>query len=234
MRLLHFLTRAGEASRRKAFDSIRSGQVTVNGVKIIEPSFSLDDSRDIIVFNGKRVTLKKKDYLLLYKPKGVITTVRDRFAKKTVMELVPKQFRHLYPVGRLDKETTGLLLMTNDGEMAYRLTHPSFETQKKYRVRLDRKFFLKDRHELERGIHLDGVKTAPCRIRALGPKDLEITIHEGRKRQIRRAFFHLGYRVVELIRIQEGSLSLRGLKPGAWRLLEEDEVMRLYRDLEIR
>lgn len=226
MRLLIFLARTGSCSRRKALDSIKSGHVCVNGQKVTEPSFPIKDA-DIVLWNNRRVTIQEKVYILLNKPKGVTTTAADRFAEKTVLDLLPRRFKHLFPVGRLDKDTTGLLLLTNDGDLAYSLTHPSFEVDKTYMALLDKKLSAEDKRILESGIMLDGKKTALCRISKSGHTDVRVTIHEGRKRQIRRMFASLGYYVVDLCRLRQGPLNLGNLKTGAWRFLEKDEIASL-------
>lgn len=228
MRLLIFLSRTGACSRRKALDFIKLGRVSVNAKKVTEPSFSVCDT-DQIALDGKSVTLKKHVYVLLNKPKGVVTSVADKFAEKTVLDLMPENLKYLFPVGRLDKDTTGLLLLTNDGDLSYRLTHPSFEVDKIYEVVLNKKLLPSDKEFLERGVVLDGKKTSPCVISKSGAIQFEMTIHEGRKRQIRRMFSKKGYEVVDLCRLHQGPLNLRGLKVGAWRFLERTEVAQLYR-----
>lgn len=213
-------------------DLIKLGHIHVNSRKVTEPSFPVSNT-DIVTRDGRCVTLQEKIYILLNKPKGVITTVADRFAEKTVLDLLPGRFKHLFPVGRLDKDTTGLLLLTNDGDLAYRLTHPSFEVDKTYQVILDRKFSVKDKNILETGVVLDGKKTAVCRISKSGQTDFQITIHEGRKRQVRRMFHEVGYEVVDLCRLRQGPLSLGDLKTGTWRFLKKDEVLSLRRAMGV-
>ena len=167
---------------------------------------------------------EEKIYIMLNKPKGVTTTKKDRFAKKTVMDLLPRKFRHLNPVGRLDKDTTGLILLTNDGGMINTLTHPRFNIDKTYEVTLDRKLSLSDKARLEKGILLDGRYTRECVIRPRSKNRLEIVLHEGRKRQIRRMFSGAGYNVLALKRLKEGLLILGTLPEGGWRFLKEDEI----------
>ena len=229
MRLQVFISHCGVCSRRKALTSIQSGQVTVNGKKILEPSFSIDPSSDTVIFAGRKIFLPEKTCIILNKPKGVVTTKRDKYAEKTVMDLLPSSLRHLYPVGRLDKDTTGLLLMTNDGELAHRLTHPSFEVDKAYRVRLSRALSDIDKNKLEKGVLLDGKKTLPCKITKTSQNEAEIVLREGRKRQVRRMFASLSYHVVDLTRIAEGDLALGDLKPGEWRVLKKDQISRIMR-----
>jgi 23S rRNA pseudouridine2605 synthase len=226
LRLQVFLSRSGVCSRRDAMALIFSGRVGVNGVVITEPSFDVNET-DAVVCDGASVSLASKIYILLHKPKGVITTKSDRFAEKTVLDLLPKHLRHVHPVGRLDKDTTGLLLLTNDGGLTHRLSHPSFETQKLYRCLLHKELAPSDEALLEKGVMIDGKLTAPCRIKRLGARWVEVVLHEGRKRQIRRMFALAGYHVNELARIEQGILKLGDLEPGQWRYLSREEIRRL-------
>ena len=186
-----------------------------------------------MLLNGEKVVLREKTYILLNKPPGVITTRKDRFAGKTVLDILPERFRYLYPVGRLDKDTTGLLLLTNDGELTHRLTHPRFEVDKLYQAVLDKPLKNSDLNRLEKGIPIDGMPTAPCKIRCRDSSTVEIILHEGRKRQIKRMFSVLGYKVVDLRRLQESHLTLGDLKPGQWRFLSQREIEGLYRSVEL-
>ncbi len=234
MRLQVFLSHSGACSRRKALEYIKQGKVTVNDRKIFEPSHSVHEQSDIVLLDGKCISIPQKVYILLNKPKGVVTTVSDRFAEKKVLDLLPKNFKNLYPVGRLDKDTSGLLLLTNDGALTHRLIHPSFEVEKAYRVLLNKPISGDDKNRLQKGIVLDGKKTAPCQIKKISQNEFEIIIHEGRKRQIRRMFASLHYHVVALVRIRQGSLTLGNLKVGEWRFLTKEEVDRLYNELKIK
>ena len=227
MRLQVFLSKAGVCSRRSAVDIIRSGKARVNNRKILEPSFNIDTAKDIIFLNDKKISLKEEIYIMLNKPRGVTTTKKDRFAKRTVMDLLPPRMSHLNPVGRLDKDTTGLLLLTNNGDLINRLTHPRYNIEKLYEARLDARLKDADRAALERGIDLDGERTAPCRIRMTKKNNLEIVLHEGKKRQIRRMFSKMGYKVLDLKRSKEGPLALAGLGEGRWRALTEKELREL-------
>jgi len=233
MRLQVFLAHAGVCSRRKALILIQSGKITVDHQVVLEPSCPVQSGADKVFFNGKQVHVLKKIYVVLNKPKGVVTTVKDRFAEKTVCDLLPKNLKHLYPAGRLDKETTGLLLLSNDGDVTQHLLHPSFEVQKTYAAILDRDISEEDRIRLERGVLLDDKKTAPCRIKKTGLCRVEITIHEGRKRQIRRMFALRRYHVKDLARIKQGSLVLGDLKEGQWRFLTKGEELELKKELKI-
>ena len=227
MRLQVFLSKAGVASRRSAKDIIQAGKVSVNGKVATEPSFWVDPENDLISVSGQKLILKKKIYILLNKPKGVTTTKKDPHASRIVMDLLPREFRHLNPVGRLDRDTTGLILMTNDGEMINRLTHPRFNVKKTYVVGLDRKLTQAHKKGIEKGIMLEGKSTLPCAITSTGPSGIGIILREGRKRQIRKMFSSAGYRVVTLKRTKEGCLELGTLPEGKWRFLDEQEVSAL-------
>jgi pseudouridine synthase len=205
------------------------GCVSVNGRVVTEPSAEIDPSRDSVILRNQKIFLKEKVVALLNKPAGVTTTLSDRHADKTVMELLPSSFGHLFPVGRLDKESRGLLILTNDGDLAHRLSHPSFEVAKVYRVLLDRPLAEKDKAALERGIVLEGGRTVPCQIRKTAGLQIEIIVHEGKKRQIRLMFASRGYEVKDLVRTQQGSLRLGNLETGRWRLLTERELSELRR-----
>jgi 23S rRNA pseudouridine2605 synthase len=230
LRLQVFLSRSGVCSRRQALVLIQSARVRVNGAVVTEPSFFVDEDTRAVSLDGKIVSLSSPVVILLNKPKGAVTTVQDRFAEKTVLELLPRRLRSVHPVGRLDKDTTGLLLLTNDGSLTHRLIHPSFEVEKVYQAFLDRDVDEKDRRVLEHGVMLEGRRTAPCRIRKVSMGLFEVTLHEGRKRQVRKMFALLGYRVKELSRIRQGFLTLGDLKPGEWRLLTQEEVKRLRKN----
>ena len=228
MRLQVFLSRNGVCSRRKALPIILSGQVKVNGQVVKEPSTEINPEEDTIEFDGKMIEGKSYSYILLNKPAGYVTTKEDPFAKKTVFELLPLKYQRLVSAGRLDQDTEGLLLFTNDGDLAFRLTHPKFNIDKIYFVRI--KGALEQRHKtlLEKGIMLEGKKTIPAKIsniKLVGPRtELLITIHEGRKRQIRLMFAHAGYSVVYLKRIAQGPLKLGSLPLGQWRELKQKEI----------
>jgi len=229
MRLQVFLSSSGVASRRAAAGIVRSGRVMVNARRIIEPSCRIDPEKDKVFLDQKRVLPKKKIYILLHKPKGVTSTKKDPFAKRTVMDLLPRCYSHLNPVGRLDRDTTGLILLTNDGGLINKLTHPRYNIEKVYLVTLDKKLFSKDKVRLENGVTLEGRRTAPCRIRLKEKACLEMTLREGRKRQIKRMLSKIGYRVVDLKRIKEGALGLGLLSEGRWRILTEKEIAELIR-----
>ncbi|OGX54417.1 MAG: hypothetical protein A2321_01655 [Omnitrophica WOR_2 bacterium RIFOXYB2_FULL_45_11] len=227
MRLQVFLSHSRVCSRRKALELIKDAQVTVNGKIVNEPSYSVDSS-DQVYLGNKKVSLKENSYLILNKPRGAVTTLQDEHAKFTVKELLPKEYKHLYPVGRLDKESEGLLLITNDGDLAFRLGHPSFKVNKVYFVEVDRRLSGQDALALERGVVVEGRRTHPAKLRMVYSKPnasgFNLTIHEGRKRQIRLMLAGLGYSVRNLKRIQYGPIRLDNLAPGKCRLLSREEL----------
>ena len=224
MRLQVFLSEAGISSRRHAADIIKKGRVQVNGKRILDPSFQVFPEKDRIFFNAKELVSKEKVYIMLNKPKGVTTTRDDPFAKKTVMDLIPAKYNHLKHVGRLDKDTTGLLLLTNDGDLINKLTHPRYNIEKKYTAVLDKRLSDKDKNRLEKGVNLDGRDTAPCIIKITHDNLIDITMHEGRNRQIKRMFSKMGYRVIGLQRTSEGKLHLGGLPEGKWKFLTKEVI----------
>lgn len=212
-------------------DFVFAGRVTVNDQIIREPSTPVDPKKDKICVDGKEVQRKATHYVLLNKPAGYVTTKSDPFAAKTVFDLLPAEFRHLVPVGRLDKDTEGLLLLTNDGDLTYTLTHPRFDIDKVYCVKIAGTLDAKDRQALEKGVILEGRRTSPAKIENMRVQgdvtELTITIHEGRKRQIRLMAASLGKRVLALKRIAQGPLKLGELRPGRWRLLNNTEIEQL-------
>ena len=228
LRLQVFLSRNGVCSRRQAMDIIKEGHVKYNGQICREPSTMVDSGKDHVFVDGKRVKGKRYDYILLNKPVGYTTTKSDRHAEKTVLDLLPRKFHHLSPAGRLDRDTEGLLLLTNDGDTAYCLTHPKFNIEKTYFVRIRGRLLPDKKSRLERGIVIGGKRTAPAKIknvRALKDNtELKMIIHEGRKRQIRVMFAKEGYKVIYLKRLMQGPLVLGASKKGAWRLLNRQEI----------
>ena len=228
MRLNKFLAHAGIASRRKCDDLIMAGYVKVNGKKVDTVGVVIDETKDEVTFKNRKVTLGEEYiYVLLNKPPGVVTTANDEFRRTTVLDLLTIPER-IYPVGRLDYDTTGVLLLTNDGELTNRLLHPGYESEKIYRVMIDKILRPIDLHKLQKGIMLDGKMTMPCIIKELRRKDnrsfLEIKLKEGRNRQIRRMFEEFGYVVEEINRISFSGLTLGSLRPGEWRFLTKDEL----------
>jgi len=231
LRLQVFLSHNGVCSRRQAMDVIKQGRVKLNGQICCEPSTPVNPGRDHVFVDGKRVQGKQYDYIVLNKPAEYTTTKSDRHAEKTVIDLLPGKYKHLSPVGRLDQDTEGLLLLTNDGDVAYRLTHPKFNIDKTYFVRIAGQLEGRDKQKLEKGIVIEGKKTAPCRIKDVkachDKTELTITIHEGRKRQIRLMFAAVGHKVIYLKRLSQGPLALGAMNPGEWSLLSKKEIERL-------
>ena len=230
MRLQVFLSHSRVCSRRKALELVQAGRVSVNGKAVTEPSYEVSPDAPDIRLDGKKVELGGKDYLILNKPRGIVTTLQDKYAQATVLGLLPKDYKHLYPVGRLDKDSEGLLLFTNDGELTFKLLHPSFKVDKVYDARVDKPLNENNIRDLERGVVIDGRKTAPAKIGLIGRESLRITIHEGRKRQIRLMLSNLGFQVLRLERIKYGPISLGNLRPGEWRMLDKKEIEALRKE----
>jgi 23S rRNA pseudouridine2605 synthase len=224
VRLNTFLARAGVASRRGSDALIKAGRVTVNGESGQLNTFV--ESRDRVELDGRRVELQPLAYVLLHKPAGTVTTARDPHGRRTVVDLVDHSAR-VVPVGRLDADTTGALLLTNDGELAHRLAHPRYEVEKVYEAEVDREPSEDTLERLREGIDLDDGPTAPAEARLLGPGRVELRLHEGRKHQVKRMLAAVGHPVTRLHRSRYAGLTLEGLEPGAWRELEPSEVERL-------
>jgi 23S rRNA pseudouridine2605 synthase len=227
MRLAKYLALAGVASRRASEEIVRAGRVTVDGETITDPAHDVSDKRAVTV-DGKRVSIARERVVYaLNKPAGVVSTARDPQGRPTVVTMVP-QTERLYPVGRLDIDTTGLILLTNQGELAHRLTHPSFEVEKTYRAVVGGPAL----HErtlsaLREGFELEDGRTAPAQVRRVSADTLEITIHEGRKRQVKRMCEAVGHPVKRLERVAFGPLALGDLPRGRWRRLTDAEVQAL-------
>lgn len=227
-RLQKFLARAGVASRREAERLISAGRVQVNDQVVQAMGVSVEPSKDRVVVDGRAVIVEdERHYYILHKPKGVVTTVKDRHAEKTVMDLVSNIPVRVYPVGRLDRDSTGLLLLTNDGDLAMAMTHPRHHVEKIYRVLVKGTPAPDSLRKLREGILLEDGMTAPALVKILesqkGQTILEITLREGRKRQIRRMAAAVGHPVLELCRIQMGPLQLGELPVGSYRPLTESE-----------
>lgn len=231
MKLQLFLSHNGVCSRRRALELIQKGIVSVNGQVVHEPSIQIDPVKDKIQVSSQFIPNKTFTYVVLNKPGGYVTTKSDRFAEKTVVDLLPQNLKHLVPVGRLDKDTEGLLLLTNDGEVNYRLTHPKFNIAKTYLVRINGKLNLENKKRLEQGILIEGQRTAPAKVNEMkflkDTTEFLMIIHEGRKRQIRLMVEAIGHKVLYLKRIAQGPLSLGNLKTGQWRKLSEEEINQL-------
>jgi len=226
VRLNAWLARAGVASRRGADELIKAGRVTVNGQPGRLNTFV--ESRDRVELDGRRLQLQKQAYVLLHKPAGVVTTARDPHGRPTVVGLVRHPAR-VVPVGRLDADTTGALLLTNDGELAHRLAHPRYEVDKVYLAEVDGDPSRETLARLEQGVELEDGRTAPARARRLGPGRVELVLHEGRKHQVKRMLEAVGHPVRRLHRSRYGPLTLDGLKVGQWRELTREELASLQR-----
>jgi len=224
MRLNAWLARAGVASRRGADDLIKAGRVTVNG----EPGQlnTFVEKHDVIRLDGRDLQKQQLAYVLLNKPAGVVTTAHDPQGRTTVVDLVGLPVR-VVPVGRLDADTTGALLLTNDGELAHRLAHPRYEVDKVYEVETWTQPTDADLDRLRRGVELEDGPTRPAEVRRIDGARIELTLHEGRNRQVKRMLEAVGHRVKRLHRSRYGPLLVGGLEPGAWRELEPSEVERL-------
>jgi 23S rRNA pseudouridine2605 synthase len=221
MRLNAYLARAGVASRRRADELIKAGRVTVNGAPGQLNTFV--QARDRVEVDGRAVELEPLTYVLLYKPAGVVTTASDPQGRRTVVDLVDHPVR-VVPVGRLDADTTGALLLTNDGELAHRLAHPRYEVEKVYEVEVEGEPDDAALERLESGVELEDGRTAPASVRRLGPSKLGLAIHEGRKHQVKRMLSAVGHPVTSLHRSRYAGLDLRGLEPGESRELTGPEV----------
>jgi 23S rRNA pseudouridine2605 synthase len=226
MRLNAYLARTGVASRRGADELIKRGRVRVNGVTAGLNTFV--EEGDVVDLDGRLLVPQALEYVLLHKPAGVVTTARDPQGRPTVVELVEHESR-VVPVGRLDADTTGALLLTNDGELAHRLAHPRYEVEKVYEADVEGEPSDDALARLEHGVELDDGPTAPARVRRLGPSRIELSIHEGRKHQVKRMCEAVGHPVRRLHRSAYAGLTLEGLGPGGWRELEPSEVKRLSR-----
>lgn len=227
MRLSKYLASRGVASRRACEQLVRGGRVSIDGATVTDPAHSVEEDDEVAVDGSPVRQPTDRVVYAVNKPAGVVSTARDPQGRPTVVQLLDSPTR-LYPVGRLDIDTTGLILLTNDGRLAHRLTHPRFEVPKTYRAIVRhgpvREAALR---ALRVGIELEDGPTAPARVRRVGADTLEITIHEGRKRQVRRMCEAIGHPVTALERVSIGDLGLGRLKPGAHRRLSDDEVARL-------
>lgn len=233
MRINKYIACAGVASRRKADELIANGNVRVNGLVLREPGYDVVEG-DIVEVNGRRIeTSEKKVYILLNKPTGYVTTVSDDRERDTVMDLVADVDARIFPVGRLDYNTSGMLIMTNDGDFAYKLTHPKHEMPKTYRALVSGVLSDEKCGRLERGVDIGGFRTSPAKVkivRGLSNATLvDITIHEGKNRQVRKMFRAVGNPVKQLQRIAIGDIRLGRLAEGHYRRLTREEIEYLKR-----
>ncbi len=224
MRLNAYLARTGVASRRGADELIKTGRVRVNGVRGELNTFVKEG--DVVDLDGRLLVPQQLAYILLHKPAGVVTTARDPQGRPTVVGLVRHESR-VVPVGRLDADTTGALLLTNDGELAHRLAHPRYEVEKVYEAEVDGEPSDEALAALAKGVELDDGPTAPASVRRLGPSRIQLAIHEGRKHQVKRMLEEVGHPVRQLHRSRYAGLTVQGLRPGEWRELGVEEVAAL-------
>ena len=238
IRLNKFISQAGVASRREADRMIEGGRVRVNHEVVQTLGTQVDPDKDLVEVDGNKVCLEDElVYVLLNKPVGYLVTLKDPFKRPTTMSLLPELRVRVFPVGRLDVDSEGALLFTNDGEMANRLMHPRYKIRKVYLVRVKGRPSPDRVRKLGKGVYLDNKKTAPARVSLIRGSEkvsvLEVDIYEGRKREVRRMFDAIGHRVVSLKRIRFAGLSLGKLKPGHWRHLTPGEIKRLKQKVDL-
>ena len=230
-RIAKFIARCGVTSRRKAEELISNGQVLINGTLVREVGTRIDPSHDVVTVDSERLTVPPLKYFLFYKPKGIITTKQDTHARKTVLDFFPKHHRNIHPVGRLDKDTTGVLLLTNDGSLTNRLIHPRYGVTKVYEVIINGYITPYHLEHVQKGIRLDDGMTQPAEIlrckRKAQTSLIIIKIKEGKKRQIKRMFAALGYTVKGLRRTAFGSFTIGTLKEGSYRSLTAQEIKKM-------
>lgn len=232
VRLNKFLALAGVASRREADRWILEGRVSVNNLVIEELGLKVDEDKDVVRVDGRKIQVKTKPvYILLNKPAGYLVTLKDPFRRPTVRTLLPASLGRIFPVGRLDLETEGLLVLTNDGDLAFRLSHPRYGVKRVYVAKVKGEPNKEALSRLERGVRLEGEKTAPAKAVLLAPGQksswLRLELQEGRKREVREMCRSVGHPVLELRRVEFAGLGLGNLKPRQWRHLEPGEVRRL-------
>ncbi|MBF8984483.1 rRNA pseudouridine synthase [Lutibacter sp. B2] len=236
MRLQKYIAHCGVASRRKAEEIIKDGRVKVNGETIINMGLVIDPSSDIVAVDHKIIKPEENTvYILLNKPEGYITSVSDEFNRSTVIDLVKEIKERIYPVGRLDYDTAGLLIMTNDGDLSFKLTHPKHEVTKTYVAKVKGKLNKGQLSLLRKGVDIGGYITAPASVEILEENDktsvIKIIIHEGKNRQVRKMFDKVDHHVISLKRIAIGNLKVDGIRKGTWRVLTKTEVMYLKSEL---
>lgn len=232
-RLQKYMARCGIASRRKAEQIILQGNVKVNGLVVKELGSKINPEKDVVTVYNKRIYEKEKHiYIKLYKPEGYITTVKDQFNRKTVLDLINIKER-IYPIGRLDYDTSGLLLLTDDGDLANKLMHPKYHIYKTYEIEIKGSINENSINKLRTGVLIDGYKTAPAKVKLLKQDKkmslVKISIHEGKNRQVRKMFETVGHNVLKLKRISFGNINLGELKKGQWNYLTDHEINFLKR-----
>ena len=231
MRINKYIASCGVASRRKAEELILDGKVKVNGKIIEELSYKVDENKDMVEVNNVKITLDEKlVYLLLNKPEGYLTTVKDQFDRPSVIDLLSDVKERVFPVGRLDYETSGLLLLTNDGDLTYKLTHPKHEIDKTYVAKVKGILTEDEMKNFREGLYIEDYKTAPAKLKVLDSdrvkniSTLEIKIHEGKNRQVRKMCKAINHPVLRLKRVAMGKINLKNCKVGEYRYLTDDEV----------
>lgn len=228
MRLQKYLSQAGICSRREAEKGILNGFVKINGAVVSELGVKVEPDMDKVEYKGKPAVISKRMlYIALNKPAGYLSACKDK-RDKTILDIIKIKER-IYPIGRLDKDSCGLILLTNDGSIHHRLLHPSFDHEKEYEVTVEKPIVDSDLLKMEKGIVIDGVKTREARTERISANFFSIILKEGRKRQIRRMMEALGYRVIKLKRIRFTNVLLNGLKEGGWRYLSKKEVENLLK-----
>lgn len=231
MRLQKYIAECGVASRRKSEELIKQGRVKVNGIPVSEMGVKVSDE-DVVEVDGRRISLEqKKVYIMLNKPVGYISSVRDQFSRNTVVDLIKGVKERIYPVGRLDYDTSGLLLLTNDGDFAFRLTHPKHEMKKTYIAEVEGVPDSNDIESFQNGLRIEDYVTSPAELTVLEKKKsssiVKVVIHEGKNRQVRKMCDAIGHPVISLKRIAIGDLYLKSLPEGQWRYLKEEEIKML-------
>ena len=231
MRINKYIASCGIASRRKAEELINDGRVSVNGKIITELSFQVDEAKDIVEIDGEKIGLDEKEvYIVLNKPEGYITTVKDQFDRPSVLDLITDIKERIYPVGRLDYETSGLLLLTNDGDLTYKLTHPKHEIDKTYMAIVKGVPANEEIENFEKGLYIEDYKTAPAKFKIVKINEeknysiCQIKIHEGRNRQVRKMCRAINHPVLRLRRVAMGKITLKETEVGSYRHLTSDEI----------
>lgn len=235
-RLQKYIARSGVTSRRKAEELITNGHVKVNGITVTELGTKIDTEKDIVTVDNKKISeVRQYIYIKLNKPEGFVTTVKDQFNRKTVLDLIDIKER-IYPIGRLDYNTSGLLLLTNDGELANKLMHPKYHIYKTYIAETDGRVSEESIEKLKNGVSIDDYRTAPAKVKLLkyiGNKtQIQISIYEGKNRQVRKMLDAVGHNVRTLKRISFGEIALGDLKTGSWKTLSNEEIKFLKRNQE--
>ena len=231
MRINKYIASCGVASRRKAEEIILDGRVTVNGKLVTELAFNIDEDKDIVEIDGEQIGVEKNNvYIVLNKPEGYITTVKDQFDRPSVLDLVSDIKERVYPIGRLDYETSGLLLLTNDGDLTYKLTHPKHEVDKTYVARVKGKLTKEEIERFKTGLKIEDYTTAPAKLKVIKYDEqrdsslLEIKIHEGKNRQVRKMCKAINHPVLRLRRSAMGKIKIGDCEIGKYRYLTEDEI----------